>query len=127
MASNYINNTKKLLEKIKTISPDNEYLYTQLDDSSGGPLINGRMCGLAIETGDVSVYLSLCRLDPASDDLYYRFYYKISLQSTGKIKNLDSMMSVITSFEHEFIYADKINVIQDSGVAFIDIFKKKQE
>ena len=59
--------------------------------------------------------------------MYYRFYYKISLQSTGKIKNLDSMMSVITSFEHEFIYADKINVIQDSGVAFIDIFKKKQE
>ena len=126
MASNYINNTKKLLEKIKNVSLDNEYLYTQIDDG-GGPIINGRMTGLAIETGDVSVYLSLCRLDSQSPDIYYRFYYKISLQSTGKIKNLDSMMSVITSFEHEFIYADKINVTQDSGVAYIDIFKKKQE
>lgn len=126
MVVNYINNTKKLLEKIKTVPLDDEHLYSKIDEA-GSAIINGRISGLCIENNDVSVYLSLCKLDESSEDIYYRFYYKISLQSTGKIKNLDSMMSVITSFEHEFIYADKINVIQDAGVAYIDIFKKKQE
>jgi len=118
----YINKTNELLAKLASISIDNPTVFSESDIGSG--MIQSRLSGLSFENGDTSVFLSLCNLD---GKVYIRHLYQIKVQTSGKVKNIDSVMALITQFESEYVYADKISVAPDSGCIYVDIYKLKKE
>jgi len=122
MAMNVMNQSRKLLDKllkIKSDTPENPYLFSDVD--IGTVLINARLMGCANDTNDTSVAVTMYNEDNKD---YIRFLYQIKVQVNGRVKNADCIMALINDFEHEFIYADKINVIQDAGIVYIDILKQ---
>lgn len=115
----YIAKTNEFIKKLENIK---DAPYSDVDISSGVTL--SRQLGLSYENGDVSVFVSYCNLEGKN---YLRHLYQVKMQSSGKVKNIDSVMSVITQFEDEYIYADKITVTPDSGCIYVDIYKTKKE
>lgn len=118
----YIHKTNELLVKLSNIH-NNENVFSQPEIGSG--IIQSRLCGLSSENGDTSVFLSYCKLE--DNKTYIRHLYQIKIQTSGKVKNIDSVMALITQFESEYIYADKISVAPDSGCIYVDIYKLKKE
>lgn len=118
----HIIKTRELLSKLSKHN-NQDILFSEPDIGSG--MIQSRLYGLSYETGDVSVFLSYCKLD--DDKVYNRFLFQVKVQSSGKVKNIDSVMTLITQFENEYIYADKISVFPESGCIYVDIYKLKKE
>lgn len=112
--------SRKVLDKLDQIPQDNENLYS-IDMSEC--ISNSMILGTLYNSPDVSLYMTLVKF---GEDDFYRFLYQIKTSVNGKIKNIDSVMSLIKEFEHEFVYADKVNVIPEAGSIFVDILKKKK-
>lgn len=117
--SSYINATRKLVEKLSNFTN----FETQPEIASA--IKDCRENGLASENNEVSVFVSKRKLD--DNQLYVRCIYMIKTSNTGKVKNIDSTMQLISNFEHEFVCADKIDIVADQGVIFVDIYKLKME
>ena len=117
----YINKTNELLEKLASSSDSN--VFSEPDIGSG--MIQSRLCGLSYENGETSVFVTYCKLE--DNKTYIRHLYRINIQTSGKVKNIDSVMTLITQFESEYVYADKISVAPDSGCIYVDIYKLKKE
>jgi len=109
--------TRKVLDKLQSIDPESLYT-TDICDCIDKATNNGTM----YNSPDVVLYMSLVKF---GDVDHYRFLYQIKTSVNGKLKNIDSVMLLIKEFEHEFVYADKVNVVQESGSIFVDILKKK--
>lgn len=117
----YINKTNELLKKLSSNS-NQELLFSEPEISSG--VLQSRLYGLSYENGETSVFITYCNID---NKTYIRHLYQIKVQTSGKVKNIDSVMSLITQFESEYVYADKISVVPDSGCIYVDIYKLKKE
>lgn len=117
---NLANQSRKLLEKLDVVSQaDSDVFSNEISDCISTAL----RIGTVSNSSDVSLYVTYVNFE---DTRCYRFLYQIKTSVNGKIKNIDSVMSLIKDFEREFTYADKVNVVQESGVIFVDIFKKKK-
>lgn len=113
--------TRKVLEKLDLVDIDNTNLYS---NDISECISNSMIMGTLYNSPDVSLFMSLTKIE---DIDYYRFLYQIKTSVNGKIKNIDSVIGLIKEFEHEFIYADKVNVIPEAGSIFVDILKKKKK
>lgn len=112
--------SRNLVSKLNQIPQDNENLYsTDISECISNSMILGTLCN----SSEISLYMTLVKF---GDDDCYRFLYQIKTSVNGKIKNIDSVMTLIREFEHEFVYADKVNVIPETGSIFVDILKKKK-
>lgn len=123
MSSNKFNlglQTRRVLEKLNQISMENEAIYS-VDISDC--ISNSMIIGTLYNSPDISLYMTFTKF---GEDLCYRFLYHIKTSVSGKMKNIDSVMTLIKEFEHEFVYADKVNVIPESGSIFVDILRKKK-
>lgn len=111
--------TRKVIEKLKSISEDNPNIYsTDISDC----ITNAIELGTVSNSQEVSLYSTYVNF---SNEKHYRFLYQIKTSVNGKIKNIDFVMSLIRDFEREFVYADKVNVLPEAGTIFVDILKKK--
>lgn len=120
MAFNLETKTQWIIDSIKSIPSDNSDLYCE--DEISSCIDKSQIIGCVVKSSDVDIYGTLYKKDNKE---YFRFVYKIKISNGGKIKNIDFVMNLIKDFEHAFIFADKINVIQESGVTYLDIFKLK--
>lgn len=118
----YIIKTRELFSKLSDNTRNQDLLFSEPDIGSG--MIQSRLNGLSYENGEVSAFLSYCKLEDGK--VYNRFLFQIKVQSSGKVKNIDSVMALITQFEDEYIYADKISVFPESGSIYVDIYKLKK-
>ena len=120
MAFNLETQTQKIIDKLVSIPVDNPNLYCE--DEVSSCITMSQFMGCVVKGTDVDVYGTLYKKD---DKEYFRFVYQIKTSNGGKIKNIDFVMGLIRDFEHAFVFADKINVIQESGVTYLDVFKLK--
>lgn len=116
---NLANHSNKVIEKIKLVDPNNPSLYS---NEISECISNAMLIGTMSTHNEVILYMTLMKKDGKD---YYRFLYQIKTSVNGKIKNIDSVMSLIRDFEKEFVCADKVRVHPEGGAIFVDILKRK--
>lgn len=116
---NLANHSNKVIEKIKLVDPSNPSLYS---NEISECISNAMLIGTMSTHNEVILYMTLMKKDGKD---YYRFLYQIKTSVNGKIKNIDSVMSLIRDFEKEFVCADKVRVHPEGGAIFVDILKRK--
>ena len=116
---NLANHSNKVIEKIKLVDPNNPSLYS---NEISECISNAILIGTMSTHNEVILYMTLMKKDGKD---YYRFLYQIKTSVNGKIKNIDSVMSLIRDFEKEFVCADKVRVHPEGGAIFVDILKRK--
>lgn len=116
---NLANHSNKVIEKLKLVDPQNPSLYS---NEISECISNAMLIGTMSTHNEVILYMTLMKKDGVD---YYRFLYQIKTSVNGKIKNIDSVMSLIRDFEKEFVCADKVRVHPEGGAIFVDILKRK--
>lgn len=116
---NLANHSNKVIEKLKLVDPENPSLYS---NEISECISNAMLIGTMSTHNEVILYMTLMKKDGVD---YYRFLYQIKTSVNGKIKNIDSVMSLIRDFEKEFVCADKVRVHPEGGAIFVDILKRK--
>lgn len=116
---NLATHSNKVIEKLKLVDPENPSLYS---NEISECISNAMLIGTISTHNEVILYMTLMKKDGVD---YYRFLYQIKTSVNGKIKNIDSVMSLIRDFEKEFVCADRVRVHPEGGAIFVDILKRK--
>ena len=113
--------TKKLVEKFSALNIDTTNVIKYEDETISDCITKATQNDLIHNSSDASLYITYVLYQGRP---YYRLLYQIKTSVNGKIKNIDSVISLIKEFEHEFTFADKVFVTPEAGVIYVDILKK---
>lgn len=112
----FCDNIKKLIGKLPIDSEDEKYIS---NGSVHEAIAQARLNGLYKDFEEYSIFLNLCDLDKR----YYKITLQVKTQNNAKVKNIESIMTFVRSFETKFIYIDKIKLYQMDGVIYVDMYR----
>lgn len=114
---NFIDQVNKLLKQMVQTKEEAQYCDGDLKQA----IANARINGLFTEIKDSSVYVNRYKDSKSRECL--RVVYQLRTQNNAKVKNIETLIKIIRQFECYFISIDKINVLLEDNMIYLDVFR----